>query len=212
MSFIQASPALGNTYESDVLLRTFLEHHLPAEVLREIEPSLREMGGLSGGPLHELLREDEESVPVLTSWDAWGRRVDRIELTRLWKETLRISAEKGLVALPYERRHGPYSRVHQFALVHLFEPSSDVYILPARDDRRRGEDPLASGNPSLADRALPRLTGRDPARAWTTGQWMTERTGGSDVPRARPSPGSRATPGGFTERSGSRPRRPRRWR
>jgi alkylation response protein AidB-like acyl-CoA dehydrogenase len=31
------------------------------------------------------------------------------------------------------------------------------------------------------ERALPRLTSRDPARAWTSGQWMTERTGGSDV-------------------------------
>ena len=28
---------------------------------------------------------------------------------------------------------------------------------------------------------LPHLIARDPARAWTSGQWMTERTGGSDV-------------------------------
>ena len=181
MSFIQAPPALGNTYESDVVLRTFLENHLPAEVLREIEPSLREMGALSGGPLHELLREDEASVPVLTSWDPWGRRIDRIELTRLWKETLRISAEKGLVALPYERRHGPFSRLHQFALVHLFEPSSGVTSCPLAMTDGAAKTLLVSGNADLAARALPRLTARDPARAWTSGQWMTERIGGSDV-------------------------------
>jgi alkylation response protein AidB-like acyl-CoA dehydrogenase len=29
--------------------------------------------------------------------------------------------------------------------------------------------------------ALARLTSRDPAHAWTSGQWMTERSGGSDV-------------------------------
>ena len=28
---------------------------------------------------------------------------------------------------------------------------------------------------------LPRLVSRDPSTAWTSGQWMTERTGGSDV-------------------------------
>ena len=84
MSFIQAPPALGNTYDGDTVLRAFLENHLPAEVLQEIEPSLREMGALSGGPLHELLREDEASVPVLTSWDPWGRRIDRIELCLLY--------------------------------------------------------------------------------------------------------------------------------
>ena len=181
MSFTQAPPSLGNTYESDPVLRTFLENHLPAEVLREIEPSLREMGSLSGGPLHELLREDEASVPVLTSWDPWGRRIDRIELTRLWKETLRMSAEKGLVAIPYERRHGPYSRLHQFALVHLFEPSSGVTSCPLAMTDGAAKTLLTSGNADLAARALPRLTARDPARAWTSGQWMTERIGGSDV-------------------------------
>lgn len=181
MSFIQAPPSLGDTYASDVLLRTFLENHVPAEVLREIEPSLREMGALSGGPLHDLLREDEASIPVLTSWDPWGRRIDRIDLTRLWKETLRISAERGLVALPYERRHGPFSRLHQFALVHLFEPSSGVTSCPLAMTDGAAKTLVVSGNADLAARALPRLTARDPARAWTSGQWMTERIGGSDV-------------------------------
>jgi len=36
-------------------------------------------------------------------------------------------------------------------------------------------------NHPLIERALPRLTSRDPDKAWTSGQWMTERTGGSDV-------------------------------
>jgi alkylation response protein AidB-like acyl-CoA dehydrogenase len=40
---------------------------------------------------------------------------------------------------------------------------------------------LDVGSPVLVERAVPRLTSRDPARAWTSGQWMTERTGGSDV-------------------------------
>jgi alkylation response protein AidB-like acyl-CoA dehydrogenase len=29
--------------------------------------------------------------------------------------------------------------------------------------------------------SLPRLTTRDPAQQWTSGQWMTERSGGSDI-------------------------------
>jgi alkylation response protein AidB-like acyl-CoA dehydrogenase len=40
---------------------------------------------------------------------------------------------------------------------------------------------VASGNAGLIERAVPRLTSRDPERAWTSGQWMTESTGGSDV-------------------------------
>src|SRR5688500_15893659 len=38
-----------------------------------------------------------------------------------------------------------------------------------------------SNNPQLIERAVGRLTSRDPAQAWTSGQWMTESTGGSDV-------------------------------
>src|SRR5262249_8644710 len=40
---------------------------------------------------------------------------------------------------------------------------------------------LASGNAALVDRYVPLLTSRDPDKMWTSGQWMTERTGGSDV-------------------------------
>src|SRR6185436_6917610 len=40
---------------------------------------------------------------------------------------------------------------------------------------------VVSGNQALIDQYVPRLTSRDPAVMWTSGQWMTERTGGSDV-------------------------------
>ena len=39
----------------------------------------------------------------------------------------------------------------------------------------------ASANGALIERALPRLTSRDPAQFWLSGQWMTELMGGSDV-------------------------------
>lgn len=43
---------------------------------------------------------------------------------------------------------------------------------------------------------LARLSSRDPAHAWTSGQWMTERTGGSDVSRTETvaTPASGVTP------------------
>ena len=40
---------------------------------------------------------------------------------------------------------------------------------------------LRSGNEALIGRAVPHLTTRDPEIFWTSGQWMTESTGGSDV-------------------------------
>lgn len=40
------------------------------------------------------------------------------------------------------------------------------------------DDPAAG---SLRERAYRHLTSRDPEVFWTSGQWMTERKGGSDV-------------------------------
>ena len=41
-----------------------------------------------------------------------------------------LAAEHGVVAAAYERAHGRFSRVHQFALAYLFTPSTDVYSCP----------------------------------------------------------------------------------
>jgi alkylation response protein AidB-like acyl-CoA dehydrogenase len=94
-----------------------------------------------------------------------------------------VAAERGLVAIGYERSHGRFSRVHQFALVHLFHPSSQFYTCPLAmsDGAARTLELLGADLGATRERALAHLTARDPARAWTSGQWMTERTGGSDV-------------------------------
>ncbi|WP_437996202.1 acyl-CoA dehydrogenase family protein [Sorangium sp. So ce185] len=192
MAFYQDPPSLGNQYDDDRVLRSYLARVLPREVAAAITPSLREMGELAGGRLYRLQLADRENEPELTSWDAWGKRVDRVEVTQLWKEAARIASEHGVVATAYERAHGAFSRVHQFALAYLFDASSDVYTCPLAMTDGAARALLASDNRALIDRAVPRLTGRDPARAWTSGQWMTERTGGSDVGRsetvARPGP------------------------
>ncbi len=181
MPFFQDPPALTNQYRDDRVLCSYLARVLPPELLRAIEPELDEMGALAAGPLFELQLADRGNEPVLTQWDAWGRRVDRIEVSPLWQVAARIAAERGVVATAYDRAHGPYARVHQMALAYLFDPSTDVYTCPLAMTDGAARTLLAHGNRALIDRAVPRLTSRDPARAWTSGQWMTERTGGSDV-------------------------------
>jgi len=56
-----------------------------------------------------------------------------------------------------------------------------VYTCPLAMTDGAARTLLASGNHALIDRAVPRLTTRDPKAFWTSGQWMTESTGGSDV-------------------------------
>lgn len=181
LQFQQLPPTLGNQYEDDRVLRSYLTRVLPADVRREIEPSLSEMGRLAGGELYEMQLADRLNEPTLTQWDAWGNRVDHIELTPLWRAAEVIAAEHGVVATAYEQRHGRYSRIHQCALAYLFTPSTDIYSCPLAMTDGAARTLLGSGNQRLIDRAVPHLTSRDPKEFWTSGQWMTELTGGSDV-------------------------------
>lgn len=180
MSFTQAPPTLLNQFDEDRALRSLLARLLPADVRAQVEPSLREMGRLSA-ELYPAQLADRLSEPTLTQFDAWGNRIDRIELTSLWRTAERIAAEHGVVATAYERAHGRFSRIHQFALAYLFTPSTDIYACPLAMTDGAARVLLDSGNQPLIDLAVPHLTSRDPAAFWTSGQWMTETAGGSDV-------------------------------
>jgi acyl-CoA dehydrogenase len=181
MTFVQSPPELDNQYAADRVLRGYLARALPAEVLGEIAAELSAMGELAGGELYRCQLADRLNEPRHTPWDPWGNRIDLVEVSPLWRRAERIAAERGLVATAYERRHGRYSRIHQFALVYLFTPSTDVYSCPLAMTDGAARALSAAGNAALVTRAVSRLASRDPATFWTSGQWMTEATGGSDV-------------------------------
>src|SRR5688500_18323790 len=124
--FNQPPPELGNQYDDDRALRSLLTRVLPADVLAAIEPELRELGEIARELLPMQL-EDRLSEPTIVHWDAWSNRIDRIEVSPVWKRAEKIAATHGVVATAYERKHGRFARLHQFALMHLFGPATDVY-------------------------------------------------------------------------------------
>jgi acyl-CoA dehydrogenase len=181
--FFQEPPRLANTYRSDAVLREHLQRLLPEEVLAEVEPELDGMGEAAAGELRRLAEQAEASPPRLVQYDPWGRRVDRIEVSPAWTELHAAQARAGLSALPYEDRHGRYDRIVQHALLHLYGPSSAVYTCHVAMTDAAARVLIDHAAAALRQRVVPRLTSRDPGRAWTSGQWMTEREGGSDVGR-----------------------------
>src|SRR5437763_13097843 len=112
MAFFQTGPTLSNTFETDSLLRSFIERHVPADARASIEADLREMGQISAD-LHARSVAEVRSEPLLIPFDAWGRRIDRIETTQFWQDMARIATERDLVATAYERKNGEHSRIHQ---------------------------------------------------------------------------------------------------
>jgi putative acyl-CoA dehydrogenase len=180
--FYQDGPQLGNQYETDALLRDYLAWRLPAAARVEIEPELVRLGHRAVTDLLALGDAAEAEPPTHVPYDPWGRRIDRIEVSDAWRALDRISAEEGLVATAYERAHGSWSRVHQMAKLYLFHPSSATYSCPLAMTDGAARFLEVHGDARTRG-AFERLVSRDPSRFWTSGQWMTERTGGSDVSR-----------------------------
>ena len=180
MAFFQEPPRLSNPFDEDPILGDHLCRVLPESSLATITEELREVGEIAAR-LYPAQLADRLNEPVHTPWDPWGNRIDHIEVTPIWKEAQKLSAIHGLVAAGYEPTHAEHARTHQFSLIHVLGPSLDIYSCPLAMTDGAARTLLDAGNAALVDRVVPRLLSRDPARMWTSGQWMTERTGGSDV-------------------------------
>lgn len=193
-AFFQTPPELHNQFTTDSALRSILRRLLPTDVLTDIEPGLTALGDTVAVEMPALAAAAEAQPPVHVPFDPWGNRVDDIRVSEAWSEMRRIAVTEGIVATAYERTHGVWSRIHQMVRLYLYSPSSAIYSCPLAmtDGAARVLELL--GSEDLKQRAFTRLTTRDTDLFWTSGQWMTERTGGSDVgkslTRAEPEPGS----------------------
>jgi alkylation response protein AidB-like acyl-CoA dehydrogenase len=180
--FHQEPPKLENAYTEDAALRALLGRLLPPDMLRSLEQELSHLGARAASELVALGDAAEASPPRHIPYDAWGRRVDRVATSDAWRELKRIAAEEGIVARAYKRELGAFSRVDQFARVYLIHPPSATVTCPfAMADGAARCLEVHGGSHDRLRFMHDRLTSNDGATFWTSGQWMTERTGGSDV-------------------------------
>ena len=47
-----------------------------------------------------------------------------------WQAQKAVAAEEGLIAIPYEKKHGQFSRIYQVAKLMLYSPASGLYSCP----------------------------------------------------------------------------------
>ncbi len=179
--FFQEAPQLGNQFETDTFLQQVMTRFLP-EPLRDA--AFREcaaLGERAAGDLLTWARQAETHPPRHVPYDPWGRRIDDIETHAAWDRLKDAAAESGIVACAYERKQGAWSRWLQACKLYLYHPSSAIFSCPlAMTDGAARALELYGDEPEM-QAAYAHLTSRDPSLFWTSGQWMTERRGGSDV-------------------------------
>lgn len=132
----------------------------------------------------------EKNLPYLKPLTSFGEenRDDPLVTSEGWRRLQEIGIQEGIVALAYERNdnEGWNPRISQFVKYHIWSGSSGIVTCPSamtdgaakllskhlNDDSETNE---------VFKRARDRLISRENGYAWTSGQWMTERKGGSDV-------------------------------
>ncbi|MGC1549640.1 MAG: acyl-CoA dehydrogenase family protein [Rhodanobacter sp.] len=178
MGFLQEAPQLAHPYRSDRLLLALLDRVFPAERRGALDADLDALGDYAQMAWQRASASIRRK-PVLTPWDAWGRRVDRIELTTAWQEGPLLTTRHAVLASGHEDHAD--ARLEEFARVYIYHLASEFYCCPLAMTDGAATALKASGNRALIDRALPHFLSRDANTFWLSGQWMTENAGGSDV-------------------------------
>ena len=183
--FLQTPPQLPDAWTSDPLLRESIAFHLGPELFAQAVPLFREMGHIATAPQTlALAARAEREPPVHIPYSPFGARIDEIRVSDAYVALGRLGVELGVTAIPYEETYGEAARLVWAALISMWGPSSALYSCPVAMTDAAARTLLDHG--SDADRqVVERLTTRDADNAWTSGQWMTETIGGSDVSRTQ---------------------------
>lgn len=188
--FFQSPPQVLNPLVDDLAIQSALSLNVPRPFYEQVYPSLKAFGDkVLTKPILDLVSDAEHNPPYLKTWDAWGRRKDELITSTGWQQLSAIGQAEGMVSLGYENSHGPLSRPHMFIKYLVWAGSAAWTTCPnlmtdgvAALLRKHLSDPKMDGERRrVLQSAFDRLTSSDPELAWTTGQWMTERQGGSDV-------------------------------
>lgn len=184
--FLQAPPQLADAWASDPLLRESVAFYLGPELFAEAVEMFREMGHLATAPeTLALAARAEAEPPVHIPYSAFGERIDEIRVSDAYVLLGKLGIERGVTAFPYES--GPFganARIVWAAVISMWGPSSGLYSCPVAMTDAAARTLLDHGG-DAERQVVQRLTTRDGDNAWTSGQWMTETIGGSDVSRTQ---------------------------
>lgn len=192
------SSSRSKNVSDDQVFDRVMHLYLPINVPDKVVDSIHDISRVVLHPSTLKLTVDcETNHPSLQLMNTFGEvnKVDPLKTSEGWRSLQKIGVKCGSVALGYESQYKGIPatwnrRVHQFAIVHVWTGSAALVMCPASMTdgaakliSRHLQDPDGDqpGRQAVFKEAYARLTSFDPDYAWTSGQWMTERTGGSDV-------------------------------
>lgn len=177
--FHQAEPGLAHPFLGSPVLPSIIERLFPQSSKDEVTRELTTFGNDINTHIRAL--NTQISPPSLTQYNHFGRRIDTLHTSEGWRALKRVAAKEGVVSTAYERKYGELSRVLMFTKTYMWCPDSHLVSCPMAMTDGAARVLELIGTDHMKTHLLPRLLSRDPELAFTAGQWMTERPGGSDV-------------------------------
>ncbi len=175
-----------NFYLEDRNLQFVCESVMDAATFERARPHLAAMGEVAGGELDELAAQADKNPPALRAFDSAGRRVDEIVFHPSYREMEKIAFSRfGLAAFSHRDGvlgwPGRMPQAMKYALSYLFAQSEFGLLCPVNMTDSTARMLKHYGSPELQAAWIPRLTTTDFSQLLQGTQWMTEKTGGSDV-------------------------------
>src|SRR5450631_3043514 len=175
-----------NFYAIDRGLRGLLRLYLEPDDFRRLEPHFDRLGALAGGRLDELARTADKPPPELNARDRFGRDEDWIDYHSSYREMEAIAfgdfqfhaMSHRAGALDMDR---PLPAVAKYTLQYLFVQAEFGLMCPISVTDTSIHLIRKFASAELQDYLLPKMLSADVATMWKGTQFMTERSGGSDV-------------------------------
>lgn len=175
-----------NFYQIDTSFRDLLKIRLHDAEMGFLDQHLNRLGEIAGGRLDELAMTADKHPPILRSRDRFGRDEDWIEYHPAYREMEQIAYEEfGIHAmsrtegvLGWPERHRPLSK---YAFQYLFVQSEFGLMCPVSLTDSSCYLIEKYADAEIKQRFLPGMTSTRISSLLKGSQFMTERTGGSDV-------------------------------
>ena len=176
--------AIGlNWYECDPTLQRAMKYYLSEGEFEWAEPRLRDLGDLMGGPIAERAEITDKNHPQLVKYDRWGHDISEVIIAESAQQTKRDLIERGFAG-PRFRHEAEAAGVNTGPLAvaaSYFLNQAEIGMSCAMGaDAGMVESQVSQfAPPDIQQYVLSRIASGE----WIggTGQFFTERTGGSDL-------------------------------
>ncbi|MCH9675393.1 MAG: acyl-CoA dehydrogenase family protein [Gammaproteobacteria bacterium] len=176
----------ANFFDIDASVQGLIELYLPEALRKHMTPHYRRLGEIAGTRLDELARMSDRHPPVLHARDAFGRDEDWVEFHPAYREMEKIgfgdfgihcmSRTAGVLGWPEK-----VPALAKYIFQYLFVQSEFGLMCPISVTDTSAVLIERYGSESVRNRFLPGMHSNDMNTILKSAQFMTEKTGGSDV-------------------------------